>query len=171
MADDKPTTNPFAGPSGGVPQQPVELEFETPPLAFEYPERPEHPDLHRLLQVVEHGASERERFSALKRLTPNYIGVRQMGNGSWWVDIRGRGISASEEDRYRTKRGQAMGLAGDVAEKMAGGNVDLPDNDLCDYASDLIHRNMLRVHAIAETLAEAAKSLEGEELAAILRTE
>ena len=104
-------------------------------------------------------------------LTPNYIGVRQVGNGSWWVDIRGRGISASEDDRYRTKRGQAMGLAGDVAEKLAGGDVDLPDNDLCDYVSDLIHRNMLRVHAIAETLAEAAESLEGEELAAILRME
>jgi hypothetical protein len=105
-------------------------------------------------------------------LTPNYIGVRQVGNGrGWWVDIRGRGISASEYDRYRTKRGQAMGIAGDVAEKMAGGDVDLPANELCDYVSDLIDRNMLRVHAIAETLAEAAESLEREELAAILRME
>jgi hypothetical protein len=36
---------------------------------------------------------------------------------------------------------------------------------------DLIDRNMPRVHAIAKTLAEAAESLEGEELAAILRME
>jgi hypothetical protein len=72
MADEKPTTNPFAGPPGAVPQQPVELEFETPPQAFEYPERSEHPDpkLIELLQLAElkAGTPTDEHRAALTRL-------------------------------------------------------------------------------------------------------
>jgi hypothetical protein len=74
MADDKPTTNLFAGPPGAMPQQPVELEFETPPQAFEYPERPEHPNLHRLLWLADprSGTREHERIAAFGDLMSIY---------------------------------------------------------------------------------------------------
>ena len=102
-------------------------------------------------------------------LKPSCVAVRQVLNGTGWgVSITGQKIG---QPSYRTKAGEAMLLAGAVAEKCAGGDVDLPDDDLRACMSELIERRLPRVHAIAKTLAESASSLEGAELAAILQME
>src|SRR5258708_4543265 len=61
--------NPYAPPLGAAPAEPVQWEFETPPQAFERSDRRDaHPDVWRLLDLAEHGASEDERRSAVETL-------------------------------------------------------------------------------------------------------
>ncbi|HMA70635.1 MAG TPA: hypothetical protein VKP67_03975 [Xanthobacteraceae bacterium] len=85
MADDDPITDdffpsspltsrdlPFTPPAGAVSQEPAELDFETPPQAFAFCERPEHPDLPQLLLLADVGdgiTTDEHRVALEKLLT------------------------------------------------------------------------------------------------------